>query len=148
MFRLTKYYFWFFLFCIIYTMLTGVVAAVIPNELAMVLLTVPYLAAMVSVLYIFLKQQRRAPTATEKKHFTIAYILLFWLFNIFGILSSLVYFAQQDQTIWDNFLAYMINPQFILIVLAMVLVLSIPLVLITLWFYGKQAQRMAGRMFG
>lgn len=148
MFALTKYYLWFFLFCFIYTMVTGVIAALIPNEIAMTLLTVPYLAAMITVLYIFLKQQRRAPTATEKKYFTIAFILLFWLFNILGILGSVIYFAQQDPTIWDNFSAYMANAQFVLIVLVMLLLLSIPLALMTFWFYGKQAQRMAGRMFG
>lgn len=129
-------------------MMTGVIAALIPNELAMVLLTVPYLAAMISVLYLFLKQQRRAPSATEKKYFTVAYILLFWLFNLLGMISSIFYFSQQDPSIWDNFLTYLSNFQFVSMVVGMVMVLSIPLVLITLWFYGKQAERMAQRMFG
>lgn len=148
MFALTKYYLWFLLFCFIYTMVTGVVAALIPNEIAAALITMPYLAAMITVLYLFLKQKRRAPTAIEQRHFTIAFILIFWLFNVIGVVGSVLYFAQVEPAIWTNFLMYLTQLQFVSIVIAMVIVVSIPLVLITIWFYGKQAQRMALRMFG
>ena len=113
----------------------------------MFMLTFPYLASMISVLYIFLKQQGRAPTTTEKRYFAIAFILLFWLFNVLGIISSIAYFAQQAPSIWSDYLLYLQNSEFVLMILAIAVAVSIPLVLITLWFYGKQAQRMAKRMF-
>lgn len=128
-------------------MVTGVIAALIPNELAMFMLTFPYLASMISVLYIFLKQQGRAPTVIEKRYFTIAFILLFWLFNLLSIISCIAYFALETPSIWSDYLGYLHNQQFLLLILAMVVAVSIPFVLITLWFYGKQAQRMAKRMF-
>ena len=43
---------------------------------------------------------------------------------------------------------YLQNTQFLLTALIMLLMLAIPLYLITYWFYGKQAQRMAAKMFG
>jgi hypothetical protein len=42
---------------------------------------------------------------------------------------------------------YLKQPQFLSIMLIMLLMLAIPLYLITYWFYGKQAQRMASKMF-
>jgi hypothetical protein len=39
------------------------------------------------------------------------------------------------------------SSQIFLIVVVMWLMLAIPLYLITLWFYGAQAQRMANKMF-
>lgn len=148
MFTLTRYYLWFFFFCFVYTLVTGLIAAWIPNEIAAALVTTPYLAAMITVLHIFLKRQRRAPTARERKYFTVAFITCFWLFNLIGLLASLVYFAGQDPQIWDSFLSYLGHWQFLAMALGLVLLVSVPMVLITLWFYGKQAQRMALRMFG
>jgi hypothetical protein len=126
---------------------TGLIAVWIPNEIAAVLVTTPYLAAMITVLHIFLKRERRAPSLNERKYFTIAFIICFWIFNLLGLLASMAYFAAQDPSIWENFVAYLSHAQFLFIVLGMVVLVSIPMVLITLWFYGKQAQRMALRLF-
>lgn len=147
MFTLRRYYLWFLFFCLLYTLVTGLIAAWIPNEIAAALVTTPYLAAMITVLHIFLKKQRRAPTATERKYFTVAFLICFWLFNLLGLLGSLAYFAMDDPSLWDSFWSYLGHWPFMLIVLGMVILISIPMVLITLWFYGKQAQRMALRMF-
>ena len=40
------------------------------------------------------------------------------------------------------------NLRFMLTSLLMLLLIAIPLYLISYWFYGKQAQRMALKMFG
>ncbi len=54
----------------------------------------------------------------------------------------------QDPEIWQNFLLYLQQPQFLSIVLIMALLIAIPLYLLTYWFYGPQARRMAQKMFG
>ncbi|MDQ8953758.1 ABZJ_00895 family protein [Acinetobacter rudis] len=148
MFTLSRYYLWFLFFCFVYTIVTGLIAAWIPNEIAAALVTTPYLAAMITVLHIFLKRERRAPTSSEKKYFTVVFLICFWLFNILGLLASLAYFSAQDPNVWQSFLSYLNHGQFLLMALGMVVLVSIPMVLITLWFYGKQAQRMALRLFG
>jgi hypothetical protein len=61
---------------------------------------------------------------------------------------GLVIFARKDPEVWQNFLLYLKQPQFLFTVLAMWLMIAIPLYLITYWFYGAQAQRMAKKMFG
>lgn len=148
MLALSKYYLYFFLLCLIYTMIIGVVAALIPNQLAAALTALPYLGAMISVLFIFLKQQRRAPTLQEKRYFAVGYLLIFWIFNAIGIVGSVALFAQDDPQIWTDMLTYLQNSQFLILILVMALLIAIPLLLITYWFYGKQAQRMAQKMFG
>ena len=58
MVSLNKYFLWFFLLCLVLTMIAGVLAAILPNEIAGVFTALPYLLAMIIVLYRFLKQQR------------------------------------------------------------------------------------------
>ena len=144
---LNKYYLWFFILCLGLTLIAGVLMALLPNQVAGVLTAIPYLMAMVIVLYLFLKQQRRAPTHQERKKLTLGFSLIFWGYNLIGVLLGMRYFSRNDPEIWANFVMYMHNPQFLLTAVLMMLLLAIPLYLITYWFYGKQAQRMADRMF-
>lgn len=145
---LTRYFLWFFLFCFIFTCICGVLAALLPTGMGGILTIVPYLMAMILVLYKFLKQQHRAPTDQERKKITLGFTLIFWGYNVFFLLVGLLIFAKNDPDIWQNFLLYIKNPQFMSVVLIMFLLIAIPLYILTYWFYGKQAQRMADKMFG
>ena len=145
---LTRYFLWFFLFCFIFTCICGVLAALLPTGMGGILTIVPYLMAMILVLYKFLKKQHRAPTDQERKKITLGFTLIFWGYNVFFLLVGLLIFAKSDPDIWQNFLLYIKNPQFMSVVLIMFLLIAIPLYILTYWFYGKQAQRMADKMFG
>ena len=147
MLSLNKYFLWFFILCLVLTMIAGVLAALLPNQIAGVLTTIPYLAAMIIVLFRFLKQQRRAPTDLERKKLTIGYTLIFWSYNLLGVFLGVLVFSRNDPEVWQTFIAYMTNLRFLGTTLIMLLLLGIPLYLITKWFYGKQAQRMALKMF-
>ncbi|WP_343579615.1 ABZJ_00895 family protein [Acinetobacter sp.] len=147
MISLRLYYLWFFIICLASTLIAGVLAAILPNSLGGVLTAIPYLIAIIFVLFKFLKQQRRAPTAQEKKRLSIGFSLIFWGYNACGLLLGLFIFARKDPEIWQNFLLYLKQPQFLLAVLGMWFVIALPLFLITYWFYGPQAQRMATKMF-
>ncbi len=147
MVSLNKYFLWFFILCLVLTMIAGVLAALLPNPIAGALTAIPYLAAMISVLHLFLKQQRRAPTDSECKKLTIGYTLIFWSYNLFGVFVGVLIFSKSDPEVWQTFIAYMSNLRFLGTTLVMIMMLGIPLYLITNWFYGKQAQRMAMKMF-
>ena len=148
MVSLNKYFLWFFILCLVLTMIAGVLAALLPNQIAGVLTAIPYLAAMIIILQRFLKQQRRAPTDAERKKLTIGYTLIFWSYNFLGVFAGVLIFSHSDPEVWQTFVAYMTNLRFLGTTLIMLLMLAIPLYLITYWFYGKQAQRMALKMFG
>lgn len=145
---LSRYFLWFFLFCFIFTCICGVLAALLPTGMGGILTIVPYLSAMILVLYKFLKQQQRAPSQPERKKITLGFSLIFWGYNIFFLLLGIVIFSKKDPEVWQTFVLYLKNPQFMSVVLIMFLVIAIPLYLLTYWFYGKQAQRMAEKMFG
>ena len=146
MISLRLYYIWFFIICLVSTLIAGVLAAILPNSIGGVLTAVPYLIAIIFVLFRFLKQQRRAPTTQEKKCLAFGFTLIFWGYNICGLLLGLFMFSGKDPEIWQNFLLYLKQPQFLITVLGMWLVIALPLFLITYWFYGPQAQRMANKM--
>jgi len=148
MVSLKKYYLWFFLLCLVLTLLVGVLAALLPLGVGGILTAVPYLLAMIIVLYLFLNQQRRAPTQQERKQFTLNFSLIFWGYNALGVLSGLWLFSRQDPEVWQNFLLYLKQPLFLALIAGMILMLAIPLCLLTYWFYGPQAQRMAQHKFG
>ena len=132
---LNRYFLWFFLFCFIFTCICGVLAALLPTGMGGILTVIPYLTAMILVLYKFLKQQQRAPSNQEQKKISLGF-------------SLILIFSKGDPDIWQNFLLYLKNPQFMSVALVMILLIAIPLYLLTYWFYGKQAQRMAKKMFG
>lgn len=148
MVSLKKYYLWFFLLCLGLTMLVGVLAALLPLGVGGILTAVPYLVAMVIVLYLFLNQQRRAPTQQERKQFALGFALIFWSYNIVGVLGGLWLFSRQTPEVWQNFLLYLKQPLFVILILIMILLLAAPLYLLSYWFYGPQAQRMAQHKFG
>jgi len=147
MISLRLYYVWFFIICLLATLIAGILAAILPNSVGGVLTAIPYLIAIIFVLFRFLKKQRRAPTAQEKKRLTLGFTLIFWGYNACGLLLGLFIFARKDPEIWQNFLLYLKQPAFLLTVLAIWFVIALPLFLITFWFYGPQAQRMANKMF-
>ena len=148
MVSLKKYYLWFFLLCLGLTLIAGVVAALLPPQVAGIVTALPYMIAMIFVLNLFIKQQCRAPTDQERKKFTLAYTLIFWGYNIAGVLFGILMFARKDPEVWQNFVLYMTNGKFLSLTIIMIMILAIPLYLITYWFYGKQAQRMAAKKFG
>ena len=145
---LTRYFLCFFLFCFIFTCICGVLAALLPTGMGGILTIVTYLMAIILVLYKFLKQQHRAPTDQERKKITLGFTLIFWGYNVFFLLVRLLIFAKNDPDIRQNFLLYIKNPQFMRVVLTMFLLITIPLYILTYWFYGKQAHRMSDKMFG
>ncbi len=145
--NLRRYYLWFFLICFIMTLIMGVIAALLPQGVGGIVTAVPYLVAVIAVLFRFLKQEKRAPSQQERKKLTLGFSLIFWGYNLLGVLLGLTIFSIRDPEVFQNFLLYLQQPQFISIILIMFLVLAIPLYLITYWFYGKQAQRMAAKMF-
>ena len=148
MVSLNKYYLWFFLLCLGLTLIAGVVAALLPPQVAGIVTALPYMIAMIFVLNLFIKQQRRAPTDQERKKFTLAYTFIFWGYNIAGVLFGVFLFSRKDPEVWQNFVLYMTNGKFLSLTIIMIMILAIPLYLITYWFYGKQAQRMAAKKFG
>ncbi|WP_043973041.1 ABZJ_00895 family protein [Acinetobacter sp. NBRC 110496] len=147
MISLRLYYFWFFIICFTATLLVGVLAAILPNSIGGVLTAIPYLIAIIVLLFKFLKKQRRAPTPQERKRLSIGFSLIFWGYHVCGLLFGLFIFARKDPEVWQNFLLYLKQPAFLLSIIAMWFVIAVPLFLITYWFYGPQAQRMANKMF-
>ncbi|MDM1336977.1 hypothetical protein HXZ93_13330 [Acinetobacter pseudolwoffii] len=148
MLPLTRYFIWFFIICFIFTCICGVLAALMPTGMGAVLTIVPYLVAMIWILFKFLKQQKRAPTQSERKKFTLGFSLIYWGYNLLFLLLGILIATRSNPNAWQDFLLYLQQPQFISIVLIMFLLITIPLYLLTYWFYGKQAQRMADQMFG
>ena len=148
MVSLTRYFLWFFFLCFIFTCICGVVAALMPTGMGAVLTIVPYLVAMIWVLFKFLKKEQRAPTQAERKKFTLGFSLIYWGYNLAFFILGIAIATRSNPNAWQDFLLYLQQPQFMSIVVIMFLLIAIPLYLLPYWFYGKQAQRMAAIMFG
>jgi hypothetical protein len=148
MVALTRYFVWFFVLCIIFTCICGVLAALMPTGMGAILTIIPYLVSMIWVLFKFLKRERRAPTQTERKKFTLGFSLIYWAYNVCFLLLGIVLATRSNPNAWQDLQLYLQNTQFLMIVLIMFLLIAIPLYLLTYWFYGKQAKRMADKMFG
>lgn len=146
MLSLKKYYVWFFCLCLAFTLIAGVLAALLPSAMAGIVTALPYLIAMIIVLYKFINQQQRAPSDQERKKMSLGFTLIFWGYNFLGIFLGILFFSRKDPEVWQNFLVYIQNGNFISLSLIMILMLAIPLYLITYWFYGPQAKRMANKM--
>lgn len=145
---LKKYYAWFLLFCFLMTCISGVLATVLPRELSLVFMVLPYLVSMIAVLYLFLRQHRRAPTVEERKRFTLSLNLLFWLFNLSGFFLGLLWTSFSEPEIWQYTMKMLFQPATLMIIGLFFIVIALPLIAVTFWFYGKQAERMALKMFG
>lgn len=147
MVALTRYFIWFFSICLVFTCICGVLAALLPSGMGAILTIVPYLIAMIWVLFKFLKQQRRAPTQKERQKITLGFSAIYWLYNLCFLLLGIVIASRSNPNAWQDLSLYLQNMQFLLTVFIMFLLIAIPLYLLTYWFYGKQAQRMAEKMF-
>lgn len=147
MVALTRYFIWFFVVCLVFTCICGVLAALMPTGMGAILTIVPYLIAMVWVLFKFLKQQHRAPTQAERQKITLGFSVIYWLYNLCFLLLGIVIASRSNPNAWQDLTLYLQNTQFLMIMLIMFLLIAIPLYLLTYWFYGKQAQRMAEKMF-
>lgn len=145
---LTHYFVMFFIICLVLSCVCGVLAALLPMGVGGILTAVPYIVAMVWVLYIFLKRNQRAPTQAERKKITLGFTLIFWGYNIAFQILGIALFAIKDPEIWQNFISYLQQPKFMSLVVIMGMLLAIPLYLLTYWFYGAQAKRMSVKMFG
>lgn len=144
-----KYYAWFILFCFIFTCIGGVLMALLPQSIAIIFMVLPYLASMISVLYLFLKQQQRAPSRKEMFRFAWLFNILFWLFNFTGFVLTLLWTAwsQPQLDVWQYLNIFVLQPQVLMISFLIVAIIGIPFYLVTLWFFGPQARRMAAQMF-
>lgn len=147
MVALTRCFVSFFVICLIATCICGVLAALLPVGMGAVLTIIPYLIAMIWVLFKFLKQQRRAPTQKERQKITLGFSAIYWLYNLCFLLLGIVIASRSNPNAWQDLSLYLQNMQFLLTVFIMFLLIAIPLYLLTYWFYGKQAQRMAEKMF-
>ncbi len=146
MLSLGKYYFYFFMLCFVFTMIFGLISVFLP-QLTQVLTAFPYLIAMIWVLFIFLKKQKRAPTSKERNKISLIFILIFFVYNLFFALLGPIIFSMGEPEAWEKWLSQMQNTQLLFELFAQLLIYMIPLYLVTFWFYGKQAHRMADKMF-
>ena len=144
---LKRYYFYFFLICFVMTCLCGVLAALMPQGMGAILTIVPYLLAMMASLYIFLNREKRAPSAQERKKLSLGFTLIYWLYNLSFLMLGILIAQRQNPQAWSDFLLYLQQPQFISVVIIMLLLIAIPLYLLTYWFFGPQAKRMAQKKF-
>ena len=101
---------------------------------------------MILLLYKFLKREQRAPTARETKAIAAGFVGVFWLYNIVGIGIGMLFSSLNDPTLWPYIFSLLKQPMFLLMASLMIVALSVPLYLITWWFYGPQAKRMAKHM--
>ena len=144
---LNRYFLWFFIYLILFTLLAGVIAGFLPNVVGQVLTAFPYLIAMILVLFKFIRNEQHAPTQTERTKFSLILVLIFFLYNyIFAIFGQLIFNFSQSNIfeLWWNFVS---QSEFQLLLISRLLIFMIPFYLVTYWFYGKQAQRMADKMF-
>lgn len=143
MLPLRRYFLIFFALCFILTCICGVIAALLPSGVGGILTAIPYLITMITVLYLFIKQQKRAPTSVERKKLTLGFSLIFWGYNFAFLFLGIAIFSRTNPSIWQDMLLYLKEPQFMSVVVIMALLVAIPLYALTYWFYGQQAQRMA-----
>ena len=128
-------------------MLAGILAALLPKEVGQVLTALPFLIAMILVLFRFLKNERRAPSKIERNRFSLLYVVIFFLFNyVFAVIGPLI-FNLNLPNIWSLWWTAATDPQFQISLLTHLLIFMIPFYLISFWFYGPQAKRMAAKMF-
>lgn len=128
-------------------MLAGILAALLPKEVGQVLTALPFLIAMILVLFRFLKNERRAPSKIERNRFSLLYVVIFFLFNyVFAVIGPLI-FNLNLPNIWSLWWTAATDAQFQISLLTHLLIFMIPFYLISFWFYGPQAKRMAAKMF-
>ena len=144
---MSKYFLRFFIYLVLFTMLAGILAALFPTEVGQVLTAFPFLIAMILVLLRFLKNEQRAPSTIERNRFSLLYVVIFFLFNyIFAVIGPLIFNLSLPNilSIWWKAAT---DAQFQMSLITHLLIFMIPFYLISFWFYGPQAKRMAAKMF-
>ncbi|MGA9697318.1 MULTISPECIES: ABZJ_00895 family protein [Acinetobacter] len=145
---MSKYFLRFFIYLILFTLLAGIIAGFLPNVVGQVLTAFPYLIAMILVLFKFIRDEQHAPTKIERNRFSLIFVLIFFLYNyVFAIFGQLIFNFNQPNIfkLWWDFVS---QSEFQLLLISRLLIFMIPFYLISFWFYGKQAQRMAKKMLG
>ena len=128
-------------------MLAGIVAALLPNVVGQIITAFPFLIAMILVLFRFLKQQQRAPNNQQRNLFSLIYVVIFFLYNyIFAVFGPLL-FNLNIPNVLELWAEQAFNSDFQLLLVSKLLIFMIPFYLVTFWFYGPQAKRMAAKMF-
>lgn len=128
-------------------MLAGIVAALLPNVVGQIITAFPFLIAMILVLFRFLKQQQRAPSNQQRNLFSLIYVVIFFLYNyIFAVFGPLL-FNLNIPNVLELWAEQAFNSDFQLLLVSKLLIFMIPFYLVTFWFYGPQAKRMAAKMF-
>ena len=143
---LRPYFLWFFLLSFIITFVIGLIGLFLPIGRGGLLTGFPYLIAMIVVLFKFLKKEKRAPTVAEKHKLSLGFSLIFWGYSLIGFILGLVWASRTNPQVFDDVWTYLQHPRFFAYVLGLFLLLAVPLYFVTLWFYGKQAQRMVNKM--
>jgi len=124
-----------------------------PTGMGAVLTIVPYLVAMIWVLFKFLKKEQRAPTQAERKKFTLGFSLIYWGYNLAFLILGIAIATRSNPNAWQDFLLYLQQPQFMSIVVIMFLLIAIPLSadLLVLWqtgtAYGSKNVWLRFRLF-
>lgn len=141
------YFLRFFIYLVLFTLLAGIVSALLPNIVGQIITAFPFLIAMILVLFRFLKQQHRAPTIKERNQFSLIFVVIFFLYNyIFAVFGPLL-FNFRVPNVMELWYQQAWNQDFQLLLLSKLLIFMIPFYLVTFWFYGLQAKRMAAKMF-
>ncbi|ANF81221.1 hypothetical protein A3K93_02755 [Acinetobacter sp. NCu2D-2] len=146
-YNMIKYFIRFFIYLVLLTMLAGILAGLLPNVVGELLTAFPYLLAMIWVLFFFLKKEQRAPTVQERNRFSLLLVVIFFLYNyIFAVFGPLLFNLNVPNVI-ELWRQQALNPDFQFLLLSKLLLFMIPFYIITFWFYGPQAKRMANKMF-
>jgi len=143
---LTRYFIWFFFLLFVFTCICGVIAALLPQGVGGILTVIPFLIAMVWVLFKFIKREKRAPNTTERKKLVWGINSIFWCFNLLFVFLGIFLFSRNSPEIWEIFTLYLQQPKFMLTIAILFLLIAIPLWVLTYWFYGPQAIRMANKL--
>ena len=89
----------------------------------------------------------KALSTIERNRFSLLYVVIFFLFNyIFAVIGSLIFNLSLPNilSIWWKAAT---DAQFQMSLITHLLIFMIPFYLISFWFYGPQAKRMAAKMF-
>jgi lysylphosphatidylglycerol synthetase-like protein (DUF2156 family) len=144
---MSKYFLRFFIYLVAFTMLAGILAALLPQGIGQVLTAFPFLMSSVLLLFHFLKRERRAPSNSERNRFSLIYVLIFFLYNyVFAVVGPLI-FNLNIPNVLNVWFEQAFDLEFQLMLISRLLIFMIPFYIVVFWFYGPQAKRMAAKMF-
>ena len=144
---MSKYFLRFFIYLVAFTMLAGILAALLPQGIGQVLTAFPFLMSSVLLLFHFLKRERRAPSNSERNRFSLIYVLIFFLYNyVFAVVGPLI-FNLNIPNVLNVWFEQAFDLEFQLMLISRLLIFMIPFYIVVFWFYGPQAKRMTAKMF-